>query len=55
MLQPYQFQVHHRAGKVNATADALSRAAQTSLLLEKGEGVWWTRSPLQQVLGGQTF
>ena len=28
-LQPYQFQVHYRAGKANANADALSRGVES--------------------------
>ena len=40
-LQPFQYEVQHRAGQANRNADALSRAYehQTSLTQEKEEGV----------------
>ena len=38
-LQPFQFTVTHRSGKANGNADALSRAATTTVLPEKGGGM----------------
>ena len=39
-LQPYTFEVQHRAGVLNQNADALSRSSATGLLQEKEEGMW---------------
>ena len=38
-LQPFQFTVTHRSGKANGNADALSRAATTTVLPEKEGGM----------------
>ena len=55
-LQPYQFQVVHRAGRQHANANALSRIDASQCFAQKKEGGVWPRGHLiegQSLIEGQ--